>query len=197
MTKQDWNDIHDNYYQAYNDIFNYLDFSGKADRFTEENQVVNFCEAVKSVFPDTICWYEYPWKPKSGDSKRFDAVLYIPKKKALLVLEAKCLRHSGKYQAMTNDLIRVCEKNNTDQIKLNSKYSKSKTYVVILADYWDKGGKNNTHQEWVGQTKNGVLKNFAQAVANKNVKGPEWRAEKMGLKSNSADYYLLSMIGEI
>ncbi len=204
MTDIEWGKIHEHYYKAYDRIFECLDFSKKPDRFTEENQVVNFCEAVKSVYlKDAICWYEYPWSPsksahkKKNSGNRFDAVVYIPSIKALLIVEAKCLRKTTKYESITNDLMRVCEQKN-EQITLVQDKCIENIYVVILADYWKKtkGPQKDILDQWNSEVCNGLLHDFIEEVKDK-VTDSMWTVSPDERFSPYDSYYLLSMIGEI
>ena len=82
MFKAEIKKILDVYYKEYKNIFNVFGFS--SDRFTEENQTVNFCRAVQKICEDALVWYEYPWvndvvKNERKSNSRFDEVIYLPK----------------------------------------------------------------------------------------------------------------------
>lgn len=153
-------EIYEAYKLEYEEIFKYISPANHAERFTEENQTLNFFNAVRKVHESAVAWFEYPWNvkgitfgKKKNSSKRFDAIIYIEKLNVLLIVESKCLRNQNKYKAMTNDFCRTLgrfgyiegendrdfssfvEKHEKIKIHLNGK-NPAKVYTVILADYW-------------------------------------------------------------
>ena len=198
MFKDKIKEILDAYYEEYKKIFDVFGFS--SDRFTEENQTVNFCRAVQKECEGALVWYEYPWENEKiknirKSKSRFDAVIYLPKENSLIIVESKCLRHKGKYEAMYNDLKRIINENNNVKIK-----NKIETvYAVILADYWSKGEKaqyHNLQNHWKNghkQDENEWFNKFVELTAK--LENPEWNC-KGNLMANK-NYYLLSMIGKV
>lgn len=189
-----------NYYAEYERIFNVFDFSDNPDRFTEENQTVNFCRAVQSVFPDAVVWYEYPFN--GNDYKnRFDAVIYIPACHSLLIVEAKCLRKDSKYRAMLNDLNRICISDNYTQIKLNGQIDT--TYGIILADFWYKSGRHaykKTLNGWCETTSVEYTEKeqpFIDFRTNASTYLENRRWDKKDFSAHRENYHLLSLIGKI
>ena len=197
-------DILKMYYDEYKNIFKIFDFS--ADRFTEENQTVNFCRAVQKECEGALVWYEYPWENEEiknlrKSKSRFDAVIYLPKENALIIVESKCLRHKGKYEAMYNDLKRIINENNNVKIK-----NKIETvYAVILADYWSKGERSQYHNlqnYWkndvdtnaLKQDKNKLFNKFVELTTEK-LENPIWNCK--GKLIENKNYFLLSVIGKI
>lgn len=189
------------YYEEYEKVFSCFDFSEKADRFTEENQTVNFCQAVKRRFPDAVVWYEYPF-PGDKYANRFDAVIYIPEENCLLIVEAKCLRHTKKYIATCNDLKRICERGR-EGIKLVNN-SHPTVYAVILADYWASERKRtflNVLQDWEKAPDDMVsdeteFTDFKKYTFEYLDKEANWQAKPISA-SNNKEYHLLSLIGKV
>jgi len=197
--------ILETYYEEYKNIFKIFDFS--ADRFTEENQTVNFCRAVQKECEGALVWYEYPWenekiKKQRKSKSRFDAVIYLPKEKALIIVESKCLRHKRKYEAMYKDLERIIDKNNN--VKIKNEIKPKTVYAVILADYWSKGEKSQYHNlqtYWkkdadtnaLKQDKNKLFDEFV--LTTKNLENPNWNCS--GELIENKNYFLLSVIGKI
>lgn len=168
-------EIYEAYILEYEKIFKYISPANHAERFTEENQTLNFFNAVRKVHESAVAWFEYPWKvkgitfgKKKNSSKRFDAIIYIEKLNVLLIVESKCLRNQNKYKAMTNDFCRTLgrfgyiegendcdfssfvEKHEKIKIHLNGK-NPAKVYTVILADYWHRPGATTykeIHNYW-------------------------------------------------
>ena len=223
-----------NYYAEYERIFNVFDFSDNPDRFTEENQTVNFCRAVQSVFPDAVVWYEYPFKPvpeeyqdtakcqtcdyrnqskkdspKKASSNRFDSVIYIPSCQTLLIVEAKCLRKHSKYEAMYNDLARICAQKDTN-IKLHNQEITS-IYAVILADYWKKGKHAQYYMYILSDWKKGLSDHYVGkescfrcfkecSVKNLDKVNQYWdppHSSPVPYSFSNSNYHLLSLIGKI
>jgi hypothetical protein len=191
------------YYEEYEKVFSCFAFSEKADRFTEENQTVNFCQAVKRKYPDAVVWYEYPF-PGDKYANRFDAVIYIPEKNCLLIVEAKCLRHTRKYIAMKNDLVRICERGRQN-INLKDSSIQPAVYAVILADYWASKQKYsfiNVLQDWEKKSKDDIVsvetefKKFKDYAFEHLVQWPDWKVKPI-LASNNKEYHLLTLIGEV
>ena len=168
---------------------------------------MNFCRAVQKICEDALVWYEYPWvndevKNERKSNSRFDAVIYLPKEKALIVVVAKCLRHKGKYEAMYNDLERIIEENNKVIINNN----KIKTiYAVILADFWNGKRKNsqyyNLQNYWkkdvdtngFKQDENEWFNKFVELTAE--LESPDWNCK--GNLIDNKNYHLLSVIGKV
>ncbi len=197
--------ILDAYHEEYENIFKVFDFS--VDRFTEENQTVNFCRAVQKECAGALVWYEYPWENEEiknlrKSKSRFDAVIYLPKEKALIIVESKCLRHKGKYEAMHSDLERIINENKNVKIK-----NKIETvYAVILADFWNGKRKNSQYYNLQNYWKEGVdTKELKQDekkwfdkfvdLTNNNLENPDWNC-KENLIDNK-NYHLLSVIGKV
>lgn len=188
------------YYNEYNRVFACFDFSGKADRFTEENQTVNFCRAVKEKYPEAVTWYEHPFAGENG-TKRFDAVVYIKEINSLLIVEAKCLRKHSKYEAMYNDLERICKYKNQDISIFGA--ANPTVYAVILADHWYK-----THgiyyTDLLRNWKQGCVdacrpeeKKFSDFMdkAAAEIMEPHWAVKDFS--SQYKNYHLLTMIGKV
>lgn len=148
MEKSILNDIYENYKNEYNHIFEYINPIYHAERFTEENQTVNFCNALKEVFgkENIYTWFEYPWKihgvtfgSEKNSSCRFDAVVFIKNqdndKGNLLIIESKCLRSDSKYIAIRNDFCRIlgCKINNDNNCDLEQ-FTDNKTENKKLID---------------------------------------------------------------
>ena len=202
MNKDKIQKILDAYHKEYENIFNVFDFS--VDRFTEENQTVNFCRAVQKECKGALVWYEYPWENEEiknlrKSKSRFDAVIYLPKENALIIVESKCLRHKGKYKAMHSDLNRIISENKNVKIKNTIET----VYAVILADYWSKRENSqyyNLQNYWkegvdtkgLKQDENEWFNKFVELTAEK-LKDPNWNCKGNLIKN----YFLLSVIGEI
>lgn len=191
------------YYAQYRTIFTCFDFSAKADRFTEENQTVNFCQAVRGVFQDAVVWYEYPF-PGDEFANRFDGVVYIPETNCLLMIEAKCLRHAKKYDAMHNDLLRICQRGGQDVVLKNAN-AKPTVYAVILADYWSSKKKRtfaNVLQDWKKNSIEGIVSEeeafraFKSDALSHLHQPLAWSVEPIH-KSGRKEYHLLTLIGEV
>ena len=108
--------IYEQYEKEYTNIFTHISPVENAERFTEENQTLNFYNAVRSTYPNTVAWFEYPWKlNKTTPPKRFDAIILSKdeetSKTILFIVEAKCLRSNKKHQAMRKDFLRTIGKN--------------------------------------------------------------------------------------
>lgn len=192
--------IIDTYYAEYEKVFSYFDFSEKADRFTEENQTVNFCQAVKAEFPEAVTWYEHPFQA-DGATNRFDAVVYIKEINSLLIVEAKCLRKHSKYEAMYHDLERICKYKNRDISIFNA--AEPTIYAVILADYWRKpkatyycGLLRDWKRGCVGTYRPEEAK-FADFMnkATTEIIEPHW--EVKDFSSKHENYHLLTIIGKV
>lgn len=199
------------YCNEYAKIFKYMDPRIEANRFNEENQTVNFCRSIQSIFNDAIVWYEYPWKTKDiakGNTKnscyRFDAVIYIPSKQSLFVIEAKCLRKKTKYEAMNKDLERLCGKltelENGEKVLINIPNPKN-IYAVILADYWLHPNARSfkaTNTEWC---KNKSASDIEFKTFKDNINNwlcdPEWYISDTENFANYKNYYLMAIIGQI
>ena len=148
--------------QEYTNIFRYISPIENAERFTEENQTLNFYNAVRSIYPNTVAWFEYPWKPnKTSPPKRFDAIILSKDEKTsktiLFIVEAKCLRSNKKHQAIKKDFLRTIGKDEngntfTDSIRIHTSCP-TEVYTVILADYWNKKDIVLT-DNWVEPSKN-------------------------------------------
>lgn len=223
-----------NYYAEYERIFRVMDFCNQPDRFTEENQTVNFCRAVQRVFPDAVVWYEYPFTPlpmegqgaekckgcrytnkrnkkdkEKASSNRFDGVIYIPSCQILLIIEAKCLRSHSKYEAMYNDLARICMQRDTNISLRGQKVSH--IYAVILADYWKKGSRaqNYVHilEDWKEESSGCYVgkESCFQCFKNCAAEGLDtddqyWRPNQNATTPYSfqnGKYHLLSLVGKI
>lgn len=154
-----FHEINNYYRDEYERIFKMIYPENHAERFTEENQTLNFYNAIRRVYKDTVSWFEYPWRidgvtfaEKKSSSKRFDGVIYVPELDYMFVVEAKCLRNKNKYVAMTDDFCRIlgmygseCPEGKkpsdsfTDigkvKIHTGGKIPR-KVYAVILADFW-------------------------------------------------------------
>ncbi len=203
--------VFNEYCNEYSKIFKYMDPRIEANRFNEENQTVNFCRAIQNVFNDAIVWYEYPWKTKDitknkqkNSCYRFDAVVYIPDKKALLVIEAKCLRKKSKYEAMNKDLERLCGKSteldNGKKVLINIP-KPEKVYAVILADYWQHPNARafkTTNKEW---SKNEKASDIEFKIFKDNVNNwlcnSEWHISESQKFNDYKNYYLMAMVGQI
>lgn len=204
--------ILEKYYLNYNNIFEHLDprlLSAKTkeeiNRFNEENQTINFCNAIQQECADAVVWYEFPWRIdgiKNGNQKissnRFDAVVYLTKNKSLLIIEAKCLRKPSKYDDMHTDLKRICGKGDFSSIQANFPEFND-VYAVILADYWKKksGDYKDIVSSWNSKNTDKVLVDFTTDV-NDYLDDAKWESstlERFGEKYK--DYYLLTLIGKI
>ena len=189
------------YYEEYDKVFSSFDFSEKAERFTEENQTVNFCQAVKRKFSGAVVWYEYPF-PGEKYANRFDAVIYIPEENCLLIVEAKCLRHTKKYIAMYRDLKRICQRGR-EEVKLVNN-SQPTVYAVILADYWTWEKKHtflNVLQDWQKVPEDMVsdeteFTDFKKYAFEHLDKQANWTAKPIPASQNK-EYHLLTLIGEV
>lgn len=206
MFKNNLRKILEAYHNEYKKLFEIFDFS--ADRFTEENQTVNFCRAVQSVYEDAVVWYEYPWKNdvvknERQSSSRFDAVIYLPNE-TLVVVEAKCLRHKDKYLAMKGDLERIISHH--ENVVLRD-YTIKTVYAVILADFWN--SKKSTAQfhdlqkywnaspnkDKLVQDEGKMFSQFAEVAGE--LSNPQWNYKECSIESKKKYYYLLSMIGKV
>ncbi len=159
MENINFTEIYKCYKEEYERIFKIIYPENHAERFTEENQTLNFYNAIRRVYNDTIAWFEYPWRidgvtfaAEKSSSKRFDGVIYVPELESMLIVEAKCLRNKNKYIAMTDDFCRIlgmygsecpAGKKPSDsftdigkvKIHTGGKIPR-KVYAVILADFW-------------------------------------------------------------
>lgn len=197
-------EIYEVYKLEYEKVFNHILPINHAERFTEENQTLNFFNAVRKVHESAVAWFEYPWNVKGvtfgkekSSSKRFDAIIYIEELNALLIIESKCLRNQNKYKAMTNDFCRtlgrcgyrddeeICdftpfvETDNKLKIHLNGK-KPAKVYSVILADYWYKPKATtykNIHNYW--KNKN-------------NYKGTDYYSKFLGILKEATETGIVS-----
>lgn len=208
-------DILTDYHEKYKDIFKYINpgilkanSKEVVKRFNEENQTINFCRAVQEHCEDAIVWYEYPWRIegiKEGNKKlssnRFDAVIYLPKDRTLLIVESKCLRKPSKYNDMRNDLKRICGKDQYTTIQANFP-SFNNVYAIILADYWKRKTGNYTKVEESWKTEFDKLKETDVLFKFKS----DVNEYLDVLKSNSSpenkfkgfeDYFLFALIGRI
>lgn len=158
--KEKSTEIFEKYYAEYQRPFDYIDprnLSKASDQnlFNEHNQTVNFCNAVRMVYPNSIAWYElsvgitYSEKHKKNGTNAIDGIVYIPEENTLLVIEAKGLRKESKFIAITNDLKRTIGelgRNETDDYKIQIERPQH-MYAVTLADIWS-GPDENAKDEW-------------------------------------------------
>ena len=89
-----FHEIYNYYRDEYERIFKMIYPENHAERFTEENQTLNFYNAIRRVYKDTVSWFEYPWRidgvtfaEKKSSSKRFDGVIYVPELDYMFVVE--------------------------------------------------------------------------------------------------------------
>lgn len=219
--------IYEQYEKEYENIFKYISPAKIAERFTEENQTLNFYNAVRSIYPETVAWFEYPWKVKgvtSGDvkssSKRFDAVIYVKEINAMLIVESKCLRYDSKYKAINKDFCRILGCNYTDNNNIQSFTTSDKiiirtnqitptnVYSVILADYWNKPSAKsykNIQNFWTKEIDNKsgyelfdkFKENIEKAKINRYIDAPDWKVIPKGNETFPNKYYLLTLIAKI
>ena len=206
MINLDLVNIYNYYTKEYEKIFNHILPINHAERFTEENQTLNFFNAVRKVHASAVAWFEYPWNVKGvtfgkekSSSKRFDAIIYIEKLNVLLIVESKCLRNQNKYKAITNDFCRtlgrygyrddeeICDFKpfvGTDKklnIHLNGN-KPAKVYSVILADYWHKPKATtykNIHTHWKIDTDN-------------NYQGTDYYSKFLGIINEASETGIIS-----
>lgn len=161
MENVNFDEIYKCYKEEYEKIFKIIYPENHAERFTEENQTLNFYNAIRSIYKDTIAWFEYPWRidgvtfaEEKSSSKRFDGVVYVPELDSMFIVEAKCLRNKNKYEAMADDLCRILGMYGSEcpegkkpsdsftevgKVKIHTdRKVPRKVYAVILADFWCK-----------------------------------------------------------
>ena len=227
MEKLKLDKIYEKYEAEYKNVFRYISPIENAERFTEENQTLNFYNAVRAVYPETVAWFEYPWKvdgvtfgKEKNSSNRFDAVIYIEDINTLLIVEAKCLRYDSKYEAINNDFCRILgyhDKHNNgmqrfttkEKIKIHTKeFIPTKVYAVILADYWYKpkatkyvGIQNFWNDDYKSKSNYQLFdyfkNNVYKAYNNGYIENPDWEVLPKDKNNFPDKYYLLTMIGEI
>ena len=196
LNKNELNSINTAYEAEYSHIFEHINPVLNAERFTEENQTINFFNALKKIYGEEniYAWFEYPWKIDGvtfGNNKkssyRFDAVIFVKNKNNdkgnLLIVEAKCLRGDTKYTAINSDFCRIlgCNSklerhtNNTNKKLIKLHISKDKIeniYTVILADYWKKRSAKfykNINERWMqinDNKQNDLFDKFQNTVQN-------------------------------
>ncbi len=206
MEKFNLDKIYKQYETEYKNIFRYISPADNAERFTEENQTLNFYNAVRSTYPNTFAWFEYPWKPdKTSPPKRFDAIIFSKdeetSKTILFIVEAKCLRSNKKHHAMRKDFLRTIGKDEnkktfTDSIRIHT-LCPTEVYTVILADYWNKQNcvVNNN---WLEHSKNCDKPKFQDFINlvkenSPSIEKPSWNVISL-LESK---YHLLTMVAKI
>lgn len=156
----------------YEKIFTYLYPANGSSGFTEANQTVNFVHCLKTKLDDdeTVAWFEFPWE---NASERIDALVYSPKHKALLCIEAKRIWNEKKQTSIKNDIQRLedglnqqslepCFINNNIAPFENDTPFNSKViniYLIALGDVWleTKKGKTSFNKKtvplwWLGNS---------------------------------------------
>ncbi len=116
--------------------------------FTEQNQVHNFVNALKSALDDdgSIHWLEFPWVDKS---EHIDGIVFSPKYKSIFYIEAKRLSKSIQKSLMVKDIARVID-NDRSFINNNELYADNE-YIIALSDVWlEDKWKTAIPRWWIG-----------------------------------------------
>ncbi|EGV1833452.1 hypothetical protein AB5Q63_004679 [Vibrio parahaemolyticus] len=101
--------------------------------FTEQNQVHNFVNALKTALDDadSVHWLEFPWVSKS---EHIDGMVFSPKYKSIFYIEAKRLSKSIQKSLVVDDIERVIS-NDRSFINSNELYAENE-YIIALSDVW-------------------------------------------------------------
>ncbi|HCM0713038.1 hypothetical protein NB591_07065 [Vibrio parahaemolyticus] len=101
--------------------------------FTEQNQVHNFVNALKTALDDenSVHWLEFPWVKKN---EHIDGMVFSPKYKSIFYIEAKRLSKSIQKSLVVKDIERVVSSDRSF-INCNDLYADHE-YIIVLSDVW-------------------------------------------------------------
>lgn len=152
MNSQNIDELFDKIAQQYKFILSHYYPTHDSLGFTESNLSVAFVEAYKSIYPNTIAWFEAPLNKNEGQTANphIDVVLFDLDSKSMIMIESKRLFSERKLESAKRDLNRILTKENYEYLSENLKnITITHKYAIILADIWlDKPHKRKRLQRW-------------------------------------------------
>jgi hypothetical protein len=123
----------------YGKILNFYYPAHKSTGFMEANQVHLFVKSLTNSEDDTFAWLEAPLKQEGKSYPHIDGVVFLPKKEAVVFIEAKRINDpSKKIPEIYSDVKRLLEAKNRSHIlkSMHCDVFFKKQYIVYLADVW-------------------------------------------------------------
>lgn len=144
---QDIAKVFKDYSKAYKHILNsFQPCLGTKQTINEANQVHQFLDAYKRMYPDAITWMELPLKDVKEDGSlytaRIDGFIVTPKPARIIFIEAKRFSRENKVDSLKKDverIKRILEKAYSGGRKIkNLNLDDYEVGALFLADVWGK-----------------------------------------------------------